>query len=161
MPEVQPEQISHQYRVRKVSDLKPLQSVEGHIACAQDSGPSAFVNAVESLGDRVEDGVIGVIAGEFSYGGGSVMVKLLNEGVVFNGLLTFGGIGASDYRGWSHLSIVARDLEIPLCIAKRPFGYIRPSKEFDWLENGVFSNLHSRLGSLTLSKNSRKIEIRA
>lgn len=149
--------VTHTFGIKQISGFIANQPLEGHIACPANYYSRVFVEAIDDLGERAQEGIIGVLPAEFGYIEGAMLPRLVRSGVVINALLTF---GATHHKGTeSHLDIVARELNIPFCLAKRPLAYRGNIREYRWMEENHLRRAHGKMGSLALSKETTKISL--
>lgn len=149
--------VTHSFGVKEVFGFPAEQPVEGHIACPPNYYSRVFVEAIDDLGERAQEGIIGVLPAEFGYIEGAMLSRLVQSGVVINALLTFGA--THHKRTESHLGVVARELNIPFCLAKRPLQYRGSIREFRWMEENHLRRAHGKMGSLALSNEATKISL--
>ncbi len=155
------EQAKLSFEVTKAFNFDPGVEVDGYFACPHRPDVYSLVSAVDGLGENADQGVLPVITSEYNYPNiHKILPRFIEQGVPINGVVTFGATGdVGSLRHGSHLTIICRSLEIPLCIARVPLG---PDTGFDYrrsLYDSRISRLHGQAGHVALSKGRKKIKL--
>lgn len=156
------------YKIRDASDPRAEGPIEGTFAFAQDRYPNSFIESLDSLDmTQVDEGVIPILVAEYGYTAQNL--DRVAAGFNLQGIVTFGAITRSSYRGLSHLSVVARELDVPLLIAHRPPGYRQKrwiprnniARDYAWEAENKLGTLHGHIGSVSVAGKNIKLEVLA
>lgn len=151
------------YKVRHSNGLEANEPLLGTFACSSGDSASSLLDAIDSLDQSaITNGILPVIPEERWYSNHqSLIPNLIMSGVRLSGIVTFGVTGTERHEKGSHLTIICRELDIPLCIARTPRKVMREKESRLNLYHYRLKNLHGTAGRIILSSNGKKVKLAA
>jgi hypothetical protein len=152
------------YKVYHSAFIGNGETISGRFAIADGDSMFDLVDAIEALGNKAAQGVIGIIPSEYRYSRyeDSGVLEELAEDANLACFLTFGTSNDSKQHViTSHLSKVIYEFEIPTCFARKPKQFAGHSRkdEANWLKDHSLNHLQGKRGSLALSANGRAVRL--
>lgn len=159
---------SEDYKVNTYDFMEPDVAIEGRLVVPGCDSIWCFADAIDELGKKATEGIIGVIPLEQGFSRSKneyaelTILERLIEKTNLRGVLTFGrgSVNGDQTSGQlTHFDVIKYEYDLPVCFAKRPRAFRGEAQESEWRRMNGLRALQGKKGSIALSTNAKRVTL--